>query len=97
MTDGSNDDRPFSSASHAESNVAESARGGEYKQHDVSVWYSLPLVFAIVPAIGGVAFKGGATIATDLALLCLAGVYLNWCLTSPWYLQAPTPMTGFFN
>ena len=84
VTDGSNDDRPFSPTRHVESKTAESIRDSPDKQHDVSFWYSLPLVFAIVPAIGGVAFKDGATVATDLALLCLAGVYLNWCLTSPW-------------
>lgn len=49
-----------------------------------SLWYSAPLLFAIVPAIGGVAFKKGSVLLTDLALLVLTAVYLNWCLITPW-------------
>lgn len=49
-----------------------------------SLWYSAPLLFAIVPAVGGVAFKKGTVLLTDFALLSLAAVYLNWCLITPW-------------
>lgn len=49
-----------------------------------SIWYSLPLLFAIVPAIGGVVFKSGSVFITDLALLTIAAIYLNWCLVTPW-------------
>lgn len=50
-----------------------------------TLWYSAPLLFAVVPALGGVIFKSGSVFITDLALLVLAALYLNWCLVSPWY------------
>ena len=53
-------------------------------QEEPGLWYSAPLLFAIVPAVGGVAFKKGSVLLTDLVLLVLAAVYLNWCLISPW-------------
>ena len=56
----------------------------EELHEEPSLWYSAPLLFAIVPAIGGVAFKKGAIVFTDIALLSLAAVYLNWCLVTPW-------------
>lgn len=52
---------------------------------EVSLWYSVPLLFAIVPAIAGLAFQGASVVITDLALLVLAAVYLHWCLLTPWY------------
>ena len=56
----------------------------EELHQDPSLWHSLPLVFAILPAIGGVAFKKGNVWITDLALLIVAAIYLNWCLVTPW-------------
>jgi len=52
---------------------------------EVSLWYSVPLLLAIVPAIAGLAFQRGSIIITDLALLILAAIYLHWCLLTPWY------------
>ena len=49
-----------------------------------SLWYSVPLILAIVPAVGGVAFKGGSVLFTDLTLLALSSIYLNWFLVAPW-------------
>lgn len=62
------------------------ATGKEHeKEHDEpTLWYSAPLLFAVVPALGGVIFKSGSVFITDLALLVLAALYLNWCLVSPW-------------
>lgn len=87
VSDASSDGRRFSVKGLADSLAGDSAQDDAQlldSSQEASLWYSLPLLFAIVPAIGGVAFKSGATILTDLALLCLAAVYLNWCLTSPW-------------
>lgn len=61
------------------------ATGEEDEIHqEPSLWYSAPLLCAIVPAIGGIVFKKGSVLVTDLALLVLAAVYLNWCLVTPW-------------
>ena len=64
-------------------------RANEATRHELheepSLWYSAPLLFAIVPAVGGVAFKKGSVLLTDVALLALAAVYLNWCLITPWF------------
>lgn len=51
---------------------------------ETSLWYSIPLILAIVPAIGGLAFKGGSVLFTDFTLLGLASIYLNWFLVAPW-------------
>lgn len=48
-----------------------------------SNWSSLPLAFAIVPAIAGILFKNGSAMITDALLLILAGVFLNYTVTSP--------------
>jgi len=51
---------------------------------EASLWYSVPLLLAIVPALAGLVFNKGSIIITDLALLALAAVYLHWCLLTPW-------------
>ena len=56
----------------------------EELHQEPSLWHSLPLLFAIVPAIGGIAFKKGAVFLTDVALLVVTALYLNWCLITPW-------------
>lgn len=61
------------------------ATNRDREHDDPTLWHSAPLLFAIVPAIGGVVFKSGSIILTDLALLILAALYLNWCLVTPWY------------
>lgn len=52
---------------------------------DPSWWHSAPLAFALVPAVGGVLFKRGSAVITDIALLAFAAIYLNWTLITPWY------------
>ena len=56
----------------------------DHLHEEPSLWHSAPLLFAIAPAVGGVAFKSGSVLLTDIALLALAAVYLNWCLVTPW-------------
>lgn len=53
-------------------------------QEEPSHWHSLPLVFAILPAIGGVFFTDGSAVITDILLLGLVSLLLNWCVRMPW-------------
>lgn len=50
-----------------------------------SNWHSLPLGLALLPAIGGLFFNNGSAFITDLSLLGLAALFLNWALRLPWY------------
>ncbi|CAK7203543.1 hypothetical protein SEUCBS139899_006277 [Sporothrix eucalyptigena] len=49
-----------------------------------SSWDSLPLAFALLPAVGGLLVQGGGSFVTDLMLLCLGGIFLHWSVTQPW-------------
>ena len=49
-----------------------------------SNWHSLPLGLALLPAIGGLFFKNGSAFITDISLLGLASLFLNWALRLPW-------------
>ncbi|KAI1943977.1 hypothetical protein LOZ66_000565 [Ophidiomyces ophidiicola] len=51
---------------------------------DESYWQSAPLALALVPAVGGIFFHNGSAILTDVTLLCLAAVILNWSVRLPW-------------
>lgn len=46
---------------------------------------SLSLAFALLPAISGALFENGHAVVTDVMLLGLAGVFLHWSVTQPWY------------
>jgi hypothetical protein len=52
--------------------------------HDSSAWHSAPLAFALLPAIGGMLFTNGSSIITDIMLLGLAAIFLNWSVRLPW-------------
>jgi len=60
-----------------------SATGLESGQ-DSSPWHSAPLAFALLPAVGGMLFQNGSSIITDIMLLGLAAVFLNWSVRVPW-------------
>ncbi|KLU87479.1 hypothetical protein MAPG_06479 [Magnaporthiopsis poae ATCC 64411] len=45
---------------------------------------SVPLLFALLPALGGLMFKDGSAFVTDFLLLGLAAVFLHSSLTAPW-------------
>ncbi|KAK2734642.1 hypothetical protein FQN55_002565 [Onygenales sp. PD_40] len=49
-----------------------------------SHWQSAPLALALFPAVGGLLFKNGSAVATDITLLVLAAVFLNWSVRLPW-------------
>lgn len=58
--------------------------GGESK-HESSHWDSAPLAFALLPAVGGMLFTNGSSVVTDIILLGLAAIFLNWSVRLPWY------------
>ncbi|TVY39091.1 hypothetical protein LOCC1_G005275 [Lachnellula occidentalis] len=60
-----------------------SARGHDAR-HDSSAWDSSPLAFALLPAIGGMLFTNGSSVITDITLLGLAAIFLNWSVRLPW-------------
>ncbi|PGH18280.1 hypothetical protein AJ79_00619 [Helicocarpus griseus UAMH5409] len=49
-----------------------------------SHWQSVPLVLALLPAVGGLLFKNGTAVATDITLLIVTAVFLNWSIRLPW-------------
>lgn len=53
-------------------------------EDDTSHWQSLPLVLALLPAVGGLFFTDGSAVITDITLLGLAAIFMNWALRSPW-------------
>ncbi|RDW78454.1 hypothetical protein BP5796_06306 [Coleophoma crateriformis] len=58
--------------------------GKDRMRHATSNWDSAPLAFALLPAIGGLLFKNGSSIITDIMLLGLAAIFLNWSVRLPW-------------
>lgn len=57
--------------------------GAGLESHD-GKWSWLPLVFALLPPLGGIFHKNGSAFMTDMMLLGLAAVFLNWSVTQPW-------------
>jgi hypothetical protein len=58
--------------------------GLELGNHEGSSLSSLPLAFALLPAVGGMLFKNGSAVITDVMLLALAAIFLHWSVTQPW-------------
>lgn len=61
--------------------------GGFSSQLEPSHWHSTPLALALLPAIGGIFFHNGSAIVTDITLLGLAAVFLNWSVRLPWCVE----------
>ncbi|KAJ9631627.1 hypothetical protein H2203_000026 [Taxawa tesnikishii (nom. ined.)] len=79
----------FSSLDDARNSVQSSAGdiirpGADDVDDESSHWHSSPLAFAILPAIGGLLFHNGTAFVTDVLLLGLAAVFLNWSVRYPW-------------
>jgi hypothetical protein len=53
--------------------------------NEESNWQSAPLGLALLPAIAGIFFKNGSAVVTDITLLILAAIFLNWSVRLPWY------------
>ena len=56
----------------------------EVTHPEESHWESVPLVLALLPAVGGLIFKNGGAVVTDISLLALAAIFLNWSVRLPW-------------
>lgn len=56
----------------------------KYYPEEPSHWQSAPLAFAILPALGGLFFQNGSLFVTDICLLILAAIFLNWSVRLPW-------------
>lgn len=54
------------------------------KSEDTSHWDSIPLAFAILPAVGGLFFENGSAFITDVFLLGLGGLFLHGFVRMPW-------------
>lgn len=52
---------------------------------ELSHWHSSPLAFAFLPALAGLFFTNGSAFVTDILLLGLAALFLNWSVRLPWY------------
>ena len=52
--------------------------------HEPTHWHSAPLTIALLPAVSGLFFQNGSAVVTDLTLLGLAAVFLNWSVRVPW-------------
>lgn len=50
----------------------------------LSHWHSSPLAFALLPAVAGLLFHNGSAFVTDVLLLGLAAVFMNWSIRIPW-------------
>jgi hypothetical protein len=59
-------------------------RTGLETHHEPSHWHSAPLGLALLPAFGGLFFTNGSAVITDVTLLLLAAVFLNWSVRLPW-------------
>lgn len=59
-------------------------REGSSGEHEMTSWHSSPLAFAILPALGGLLFKDGSAFVTDVLLLGLAAIFMNWSIRLPW-------------
>lgn len=60
------------------------SRQNDVDMQDESHWQSAPLGLALLPAIAGVFFQNGGAVVTDITLLILAAIFLNWSVRLPW-------------
>jgi hypothetical protein len=49
-----------------------------------SIWASIPILAAIIPALVGLTHENGAAAATDILILGLASWFLHFCVRTPW-------------
>lgn len=61
-------------------------------EQESSAWHSAPLAFALLPAVGGMLFKNGSSVITDIMLLGLAAIFLNWSVRLPWLVDNPSTL-----
>lgn len=59
-------------------------RVAEQQDEGSSILSSLPLAFALLPALFGIFFEGGSAIITDVMLLGLVFIFLRYTVVQPW-------------
>lgn len=59
---------------------------------ELSHWHSSPLAFAFLPALAGLFFTNGSAFVTDILLLGLAALFLNWSVRLPWCVLLERPL-----
>ncbi|PYH93189.1 hypothetical protein BO71DRAFT_355851 [Aspergillus ellipticus CBS 707.79] len=59
-------------------------RSDVHLTNEESHWHSAPLGLALLPAIAGIFFQNGGAVVTDVTLLVLAAIFLNWSVRLPW-------------
>ncbi|CAI7608018.1 unnamed protein product [Penicillium crustosum] len=59
-------------------------KGNDAIPAEESHWHSAPLGLALLPAIAGIFFQEGSSFVTDVTLLVLAAIFLNWSVRLPW-------------
>ncbi|KAI9677433.1 MAG: hypothetical protein M1817_006387 [Caeruleum heppii] len=85
LSDLSLEDAQHSIRSSTDDLLMPKARGiGQQGGHEPSLWHSSPLIFALLPAVGGLLFQNGSAVITDVTLLALAAIFLNWSVRLPW-------------
>ena len=52
---------------------------------DSSHLHSAPLALALLPAVGGLLFTNGSAFVTDITILAIGAILLNWFVKLPWY------------
>lgn len=62
-------------------------KGNDAIPAEESHWHSAPLGLALLPAIAGIFFQEGSSFVTDVTLLVLAAIFLNWSVRLPWYIS----------
>ena len=77
-------DRESIKSSMSELLLPRAAAPSQTTQNEPSHLHSAPLILALLPALGGLLFNNASAILTDLTLLVLAGIFLNWSVRLPW-------------
>lgn len=73
-------------------NPRTSKRRVDDEENEMTNWHSSPLAFALLPALGGLFFNNGSAFVTDVLLIGLAAIFMNWSIRLPWdwYYSAQT-------
>ena len=84
-------DFSLNDAKHLRDDILNPGAAASLQPHNQNNLASIPLAFALLPAVGGMLFKNGSAVITDVMLLGLAAVFLHWSVTQPWYVCPKSP------
>ena len=77
-------DRESVKSSMSDVFLPRAASNGQAAHTEPSHLHSAPLLLALLPAVGGIIFQNGSAVLTDITLLILAAIFLNWSVRLPW-------------